>query len=101
VAIKPLPGNHLHMTCDGLTIDRQPCPMQGPTKHDVTEEELLVAAEAAGWNVDRQFGLHYCAFHTIHDCVVCGAPTRSSVTDVAKGETTYYCDEHFDRDVVD
>jgi hypothetical protein len=73
--------------------------MQGPTKDDVTEEGMLVAAEAAGWDVDREFGLHYCGFHTMHDCVVCSAPTRSSLTDFATGQTQYYCDEHFDRAV--
>lgn len=69
--------------------------MEGPTKRGVTEDELLDLAEERGWHVDREFGLHYCGVHTIHDCEVCGAPTASGVGDVATGEVTYYCAEHW------
>ena len=91
MAIHRLPGDHLQMTCD-----TPGCTMQGPVKRGVSEEELLTAAEQAGWNVEREFGLHYCGLTTVHDCEVCGAPTRSSVRDESTGAIAYYCDEHFD-----
>lgn len=90
MTIHRLPGDHLYLTCD--TPD---CTFEGPTLHGVTEDELLDFAEARGWNIERDFGLHYCPLTTTHECSVCGAPTRSSITDAATGETTYYCDDHF------
>jgi len=90
VAIERLPGDLLYLSCD-----TPGCPMQGPTKHGVSDEELLVAAEEAGWNIDREFGLHYCGLTTVHECEDCGAPTQNSVTDVNSGAIRYYCDEHF------
>lgn len=89
MAIERLAGDHLYLRCD--TPD---CTFEGPTLHNVTEDELLDFAEARGWNVNREFGLHYCPLTTMHDCAVCGAPTRDSIRDAA-GVVTYYCDEHF------
>lgn len=85
MAIHPLPGDHLQLSCDNPG-----CPAEIIAR--VSEDELLERAEAQGWNVDRDFGLHYCPLATVHDCDVCGAPTRSSIRDASTGEVTYYCD---------
>ncbi len=89
MAIERLPNDHLHLRCD-----TPGCTFEGPTLHNVTEDDLLDFAEARSWNVDRKFGLHYCPFTTMHDCSVCGASCRSSI-EAASGEVYYYCDEHF------
>jgi hypothetical protein len=90
VSIERLPGDHLALMCDAGD-----CAMDGPTKRGVTEDELLDAAEAIGWSVDREFGLHYCGLHKMHDCAVCGATTRDAITDERSAETVYYCREHW------
>jgi hypothetical protein len=90
MTIHRLPNAHLALTCD-----TPGCTIEGPMRQGVTEDELLDLAEEQGWNIERELGLHYCPVTTVHDCSVCGAPTRSSITDVATGEVTYYCDKHW------
>jgi hypothetical protein len=89
MSIKELGGGHVHLNCD-----LSGCTFEGPTMRG-TEDELLDFAESRGWNIDREFGLHYCPLTTMHDCAICGAPTRNSVRDASTGEVTYYCDEHW------
>jgi hypothetical protein len=90
VTIHRLANDHLALTCD-----TPGCTMEGPTMRGVTEDELLDVAVERGWNISREFGLHYCPLTTVHDCGVCGAPTQMAVHDVATGETAYYCAEHW------
>jgi hypothetical protein len=87
LAVEALPKDHLCLTCDvdGCTMSL--------LRHGVTEDELLVFAAERGWHLD--YGLHYCQLHTIHECSVCGAGTAQAIQDVATGEWTYYCDEHW------
>jgi hypothetical protein len=84
-----LPGDHLHLACDmpGGTL-------QGPTLHGASEDELLDLAQARGWNIDRELGLHFCPLTTVHDCDVCAAPTRMAISE-AGTSLTYYCAEHW------
>jgi hypothetical protein len=91
MSIKALGGGHLYLGCD-----LPGCAFEGPTMR-ATEDERLDLAESRGWNIDREFGLHYCPLSTMHECSVCGAPTRNSITDANTREVPYYCDEHFDR----
>jgi hypothetical protein len=86
MAIEHLPGDHLHLVCD-----TEGC-STGIT-HDGTEEELLAFAEESGWHIE--FGLHFCPLATMHECSVCGAGTAAGIKDVATGEWTYYCAEHW------
>ena len=101
MAIHRLPGDHLYLSCD-----TEGCTIEGPTKRGVTEDELLDIAEAEGWNIERDWGLHYCPLTTMHECCVCGAPTQDSIgppvtlTDRGEwvresGEATHYCREHW------
>jgi hypothetical protein len=89
MAIQHLPDGRLAMTCDG-----DGCHMDGPGGR-VSEGQLTEWAEAIGWHIDREFGLHYCPLTTMHDCSVCGGPTVSSLTDDGSGEVTYYCGAHW------
>ena len=91
MAIHRLPGDHLYLACD-----LPGCSFEGPTRHGLTEDEFLDHAAELGWNIDRDFGLHYCPLTTMHQCAVCDAPTRSSIRD-ATGAPTYYCGQHFPR----
>jgi hypothetical protein len=88
VAIDRLPNDHLYLSCDTPN-----CTLEGITMHAAAEADLEDYARGLGWHV--AFGLHYCPLTTIHQCEVCGAGTRSSLTDVATGEVEYYCDEHW------
>jgi hypothetical protein len=87
MSIHKLPNNHLQLTCDACSNEI--------VKHGISEDELLDRAEELGWNVEREFGLHYCPLTTVYECDICGAPTRSGITDVSSGEATYYCREHW------
>jgi hypothetical protein len=101
MAIRQHPNDHIELVCD-----LEGCTFQGPLRRGITEDELLDIADAKGWNIDREFGLHYCPLTTMHECSVCGAPTRSAVgpgvTLTERGEfvssgdgATYYCREHW------
>jgi hypothetical protein len=91
MAIEQLPGDHLHLVCD-----LPGCTFEGPTLHAASEGELLDMAEARGWSIERELGLHYCPLTTVRDCEVCGAPTRSARGGPG-GRLTYYCAAHWSR----
>jgi hypothetical protein len=57
MSVHALPGDHLRLVCD-----TPECPSEIVAQVD--EHELLQRAEVAGWNIDREFGLHYCALMT-------------------------------------
>lgn len=62
--------------------------------HGASDDELLEMAEAHGWNIEREMGLHYCPLTTVHDCEVCGAPTRNAIGGAGE-RLTYYCATHW------
>ncbi len=76
-------GRFVVMKCDLCPPTRD-----GPARTDCTEDELLAFALALGWQ--ELEGLHVCPapWHTIQDCVVCGAVAMN-------GAGKWYCDEHW------